>query len=173
MSDPWNRLRSLRVADVMHTQVIVLQPHQSMAEAAQLFLRHGITGAPVVDDKGHVVGILSATDFVRREARRCHCPPTQLSPVEFQVVHDEPCGPVHIEESGEELVGAHMSRGVQTVAAADSLLQAARAMCAEHIHRLVVLDARGAPAGVLTSLDLVAVLMQAAEEAAQADSPDD
>ncbi len=172
MSDPWNRLRSLRVADVMHTQVIVLQEHQSMAEAAQVFLQHGITGAPVVDDKGHVVGILSATDFVRREARGCQCPPTRLSPVEYQVVHDEPCGPVHIEEACEDRVSTHMSRGVQTIAATDSLLQAARAMCVEHIHRLVVLDARGAPVGVLTSLDLVAVLMQAAEEAAQEEQPD-
>lgn len=173
MSDPWNRLRSLRVADVMHTDVVVLHEHQSMAEAARVFLEHGITGAPVVDDKGHVTGILSATDFVRREARCCRPASTQLSPVEYEVVHDEPCGPVHIQEAGEDRVSTHMSRGVQTVAADDSLLQAARAMCAEHIHRLVVLDARGAPLGVLTSLDLVAVLMQAAEEAAQEENPAD
>ena len=163
----WERLRTLRVGDVMHTQVVTLEPHQSMAEAAKVFLQHGISGAPVVDGQGRVVGILSAMDFVRRQARAATRPATGLSPLEYEVVHDEPCGPIHIQEVEEDRVGTHMTPAVQTIAADAPLVEAARTMCLEHIHRLVVLDQHGAPQGVLTSLDLVAALMQAVDEAQQ------
>ena len=42
--------------------------------------------------------------------------------------------------------------------------EAARCMCKEHVHRLIVIDSSGAPVGVLTSLDLVSAWVGAVEE---------
>ncbi|OYV80609.1 MAG: hypothetical protein B7Z73_18960, partial [Planctomycetia bacterium 21-64-5] len=63
-----------------------------------------------------------------------------------------------------DLVASHMSALVQTVAIDQPLTAAARLMCQNHIHRLIALDDQGRPAGVLTSLDIVAALISALEE---------
>ncbi len=161
----WERLRSLQVADVMQTQVVTLHAYQTMTEAAQVLLEHNITGAPVVDEQGRVVGILSAVDFVRSKAQENLACSTQLSPLEFRTVHDEQTSTWCLEPVESDRVQAHMSQPVHTIAPHAPLAEAARIMCTQHIHRLVVIDRHGFPIGVLTSLDLTAALMQAVEEA--------
>ncbi|MEK6236133.1 MAG: CBS domain-containing protein, partial [Planctomycetales bacterium] len=78
-------------------------------------------------------------------------------------------GPFHrsfqIDEWGEEMVSARMSPAVQTVRMDVSVMQAARDMCAEHIHRLIVLDETGRVAGVATTLDFMAAVLNAVDEA--------
>lgn len=51
--------------DFMVTDLIVLAPEMSVHEAMQLFLRHDISGAPVVDDHGSVVGMLTERDCLK------------------------------------------------------------------------------------------------------------
>lgn len=53
--------------DVMQTEVLVLNASDSLLEAHQFFLRHDITGAPVVDDDGRLVGVVSISDLMRAE----------------------------------------------------------------------------------------------------------
>jgi CBS domain-containing protein len=53
--------------DVMQTEVLVLNESDSLLEAHQFFLRHDITGAPVVDDDGLLVGVVSISDLMRAE----------------------------------------------------------------------------------------------------------
>lgn len=56
---------SLRVADIMTRQVITALPATPLAEAAALMAKNHITGIPVVQEDGTVVGILSEQDFFR------------------------------------------------------------------------------------------------------------
>lgn len=56
---------SLRVADIMTRQVITALSTTPLAEAAALMARHHITGLPVAQEDGTVVGILSEQDFFR------------------------------------------------------------------------------------------------------------
>jgi len=53
--------------DVMQTEVLVLNESDSLLEAHQFFARHDITGAPVVDDNGRLVGVVSLRDLIRTE----------------------------------------------------------------------------------------------------------
>ena len=138
-----DRLQSLRVADVMNRHVIPVSGQQTMSEAAAVFVEHRISGAPVVDEHGRCVGILSATDFVGRERERA-------------------AGAVGA--AGDKVVSAHMNAAARTVSAETSLVEAARIMCAQHVHRLPVLDAQDRPRGMITSLDIVAAVVQAVEE---------
>ena len=48
--------------------VVTVMPDLSLADAAAIFLDSGISGAPVVDDSGAVVGVLSQFDFLFKEA---------------------------------------------------------------------------------------------------------
>lgn len=56
---------SLRVAQIMTRRVITVLPTTPLAEAAARMARHHITGLPVVQEDGTVVGILSEQDFFR------------------------------------------------------------------------------------------------------------
>jgi CBS domain-containing protein len=53
--------------DVMQTEVLALNESDSLLEAHQFFVRHDITGAPVVDDQGQLVGVVSIRDLIRTE----------------------------------------------------------------------------------------------------------
>jgi CBS-domain-containing membrane protein len=56
----------MRAADVMTQTVISVQPETTILQAADLMLAHRISGLPVVDGDGHVVGIVTEGDFLRR-----------------------------------------------------------------------------------------------------------
>ncbi len=56
----------MKAHDVMTTPVITVKPTASIREVAQLFLQRKISAAPVVDDQGRLVGIISEGDLVHR-----------------------------------------------------------------------------------------------------------
>lgn len=156
MNSAIERLLALRVEDLMNREVMTVSEDESMADAAQRLARFEITGAPVVDDCGRCVGVLSASDFVGKEAG--------LHPVETMMVKNTLHEPFHLERMRDDRVEAHMTPVVQTISPRASLLQAARVLCGEHIHRLVVLDQDQRPVGIVSSLDLLAALIAAIEE---------
>ena len=150
MNQATDRLYSLRVADVMNRGVVTVKADQSMSEAAAEFARWRIAAAPVVGADGDCVGILSATDFLRREAENgsratCGNAAAMMGPP-------------------RERVADFMSHAVQTVAPETTLLAAARIMCVQHVHRLVVLDSHERPIGVVSTMDVVASLVGALDE---------
>lgn len=51
--------------DIMTRALIVLTPQMPILDAARLLLRHGVSGAPVLDDDGRLVGICSEFDCLR------------------------------------------------------------------------------------------------------------
>jgi CBS domain-containing protein len=56
----------MKAQDVMTRQLITVAPDSSILEALRLMLQHRISGLPVVDKTGNVVGIVSEGDFIRR-----------------------------------------------------------------------------------------------------------
>lgn len=56
----------MKARDVMTRRVISVTPDATVLQAARLMLRHHISGLPVVDAGGALVGILSEGDFLRR-----------------------------------------------------------------------------------------------------------
>jgi CBS-domain-containing membrane protein len=165
MNSAIERLLSLRVSDVMNRGVVQVSQHDSLSQAAHTLAEKSISGAPVVDEQGRCVGVLSATDFVKRHAgRNPQRSASRLCGDEQQLSSPGPQGALNLAASGDELVCHHMSSAVQSVRAEQTLITAARMMCAEHVHRLPVLDDHGRVAGMLTSLDVVAALVHAVEE---------
>jgi DHA1 family bicyclomycin/chloramphenicol resistance-like MFS transporter len=62
--------RPATAADLMKTDVYSLSPDETVARALRLFVDRGISGAPVVDREGRVVGFLSDGDVMRFLADR-------------------------------------------------------------------------------------------------------
>lgn len=55
--------------DIMSADVITLSPETDIAQAAKTLLDNDINGAPVVDARGHVLGILCQSDLVVQQKR--------------------------------------------------------------------------------------------------------
>jgi CBS domain-containing protein len=56
----------MRADQIMTHRVITVAPDTSIVEAAKLMLRHHVSGLPVVNGAGEVIGIVSEGDFIRR-----------------------------------------------------------------------------------------------------------
>jgi CBS domain-containing protein len=58
-------LKSVTVKDYMATGLITLTPEMGVMEAVQKFLDYRISGAPVVDERGNMIGMLSEKDCLK------------------------------------------------------------------------------------------------------------
>ncbi len=60
----------MQAEDVMTRDVISIDPNSTVLQAARLMLQHHISGLPVIDNEGRLVGVLSEGDFLRRRETR-------------------------------------------------------------------------------------------------------
>ena len=58
-------LKSIRVADYMTRNLVTLKPHVSVNDSIRILLENRISGAPVVDDSGSLVGVFSESDCLK------------------------------------------------------------------------------------------------------------
>ena len=59
-----DKLRAVRVRDHMTRKLVLLDPDQEISRAAHTLIRHDISGAPVVDRGGRLVGMLTERDCI-------------------------------------------------------------------------------------------------------------
>src|SRR5262249_13415040 len=100
-------LLALTAADLMSAPVRTIPQHMPLREAARLLAREQIGGPPVPAPAGRCVGMLSATDFLRRVAEAAA--PTEGGPADWDRVD--------VEGLPEEQVGEHMTADLVVVAA--------------------------------------------------------
>jgi CBS domain-containing protein len=159
-----DQLLALRVADVMAKNVVVISANQTMGEVAQVLRDNEVSSGPVVDEAGRCVGILTASDFVKRECEMRQRERAALSGDEPSCCEAGGDRPYRLTSSVEDFAEFHMSPAVQAIDPGASLLKAARVMCAEHIHRLLVLNEFHQPVGVISTMDIVAALVNVVDE---------
>src|SRR5512136_1570585 len=63
----------LTAGDVMTREVITVKRETTIRDLAELFARHRISSAPVVDDSGAMIGIVTETDLVEQD-KSLHIP---------------------------------------------------------------------------------------------------
>jgi len=122
------------VGDLMALDPIVVRATAPLAEAAELLDRHHISGLPVVDGGGSLVGVVSQTDLVRARSTE------------------------YLWSNWPGLAVRHlMTSPAVTVIRSTPLAIAAARMDRQHIHRLVVVadDDETLPIGILSMTDLV------------------
>jgi CBS domain-containing protein len=127
----------LLVADVMTIDPIVVGVDATLEEATHLLRANAISGLPVVDASGALVGVLSQTDIL--------------------AITDSPLGRLIRSHPSGIRVGELMSSPPITIPMTGALEEAARVMIDSHVHRLVATDESGRPVGVLSALDFVAL----------------
>ena len=131
---------NLVVADLMTIDPVVVAVDASIEDAAHLLHANSISGLPVVDPLGALVGVISQTDLVG--------------------VIDSPVGRLIRARPSGLRVGELMSSPAMTVPMTGSLRDAARTMVDAGVHRLVATDDTGRPVGVLSAIDLVTLFLE-------------
>ena len=137
----------MKVIDLMTSDVVAVRPGTPLKEAARLMVTSRVSGLPVTDDAGVLVGIITEGDFLHREVER-------ERPRRHGLL-DALLGGAH-SLAEAELVEEAMSTGVVTIPPEATLADAARVMAAREVKRLPVVDDRGRVLGVISRADIVA-----------------
>lgn len=134
------RFDRMAVGDLMTTDPVSVDVDATVEAAERLLAAYRISGLPVVDATGHLVGVLSRTDLFLEGGL-----------ASSQLVRGRASG---------LRVGEIMSSPPLTVGLSESLAEAARIMRDERVHRLVVVNERDEPIGVLSASDYVTLIAE-------------
>jgi CBS domain-containing protein len=153
------------VADVMSHDPIVVKPKTPIQEAIQIIAERRISGLPVVDDQGKLVGMLSETDLMWRETGAT--PPAYITILD-SVIYLE--NPKHYEQQLHKVLGQTvqdvMTKGhVFTTKPDCALREAARLMHEKKVHRLPVLGEGNHVIGILSRGDIIRAMASPEVEA--------
>jgi CBS domain-containing protein len=157
----------MKVRDAMSTRVVTAKPETLLADAMRTMLRERISGLPVVDAQGALVGVLTEGDLMRRAETGTE--PTHPAWLRFLL------GPGRMAReftvSHARHVGEVMTHDVIAIGADASLEEAVRLMEQHRVKRLPVLGDKGL-AGILSRADLLRAFVAAMPDAAPEDLSD-
>jgi len=146
--------RSLLARDIMTRDVITVGPDDDVEKAARLLLEHHISGLPVVDEAGKLVGIVSEADLVLQE-KGVRGP--RYTVFMGGVLYLE--NPRRFEEEFKRAVarriGDLMSKKVYTAAPDDPVAKVAAIMADRRVNRVPVVDAEQKVVGIISRQDVI------------------
>jgi CBS domain-containing protein len=135
------------VADVMTRGPSTVSPETSLRDAAAMLLDQGVSGLPVADEDGKLVGIITEADFVAREAERD-------GPRRHRILAAL-LGREHSALASADQVGDVMATKVETVSETDTVAAVAHMMLRHNVKRLPVIDEKGRLVGIVSRADVV------------------
>ncbi|MCC3413071.1 MAG: CBS domain-containing protein [Microcoleus sp. PH2017_29_MFU_D_A] len=142
------------VADVMSRDPILARPETPLNEAIKILADRRISGLPVVDENGLLVGVISETDLMWRETGVT--PPAYIMVLDSVIYLENPSRyERELHKALGQTVGEAMSQEPVTIEPDKSVQAAAKLMHDRSIHRLPVVDSAGKVIGILTRGDII------------------
>lgn len=150
-------MKHSKVGSVMTTEVVRATYGTPFKEVARLLGEHRISGLPVVDEDDKVIGVLSETDLMIRQAET----PDPYEPKKhFRLTALTPAARRQAAKARARTAGQLMSEPPVTVHADDTIVEAARTMAQHRVERLPVLDEADRLVGIVTRRDLLQVFLR-------------
>ncbi len=159
-------MRELVAKDVMNTEVLKVHDDMTVAELAEFLVDHEISGVPVEDADGHLVGVVSLSDVAgsltgRDEAVLTHTEREYYLTSWEERFNAEDIAGLRIAES-EETVAEIMTPSILAVDEETPVGKVAEKMIDARIHRLLVTRGKKV-VGIITTTDLLGLLVEDAE----------
>jgi CBS domain-containing protein len=156
-------MQNKTVKDVMNPDVITVRDRMTAEELAACFEDNEISGAPVVDDEGRLVGVVSLKDLVRRVTGSGSPAPDRSDPVYYLRDWEDQINPEDFKQlrvvDTETTVADLMSPVVHSIPEGMSAKACARKMLEHRVHRLLVTE-DGELKGIVTSFDLLQLVAE-------------
>jgi CBS-domain-containing membrane protein len=155
-------LFELTAEDLMSRDVLSIPAGMSVRAAAHRLAQAGISGAPVVDEAGHCLGVFSRADLVRyleEGPKPVPAPPSDDMFADWQVMD--------LEALPGDDVTCFMTPATVTAGLETRIGELARLMYYSHTHRVLITEGAGKVVGIVSSLDVLGAL--AGEELARAE----
>ncbi|HVV29848.1 MAG TPA: CBS domain-containing protein [Mycobacteriales bacterium] len=140
-------MRSLRVRDVMTSEVRSVRRTTPFKAVAELLTGYGVSAMPVVDGERTVVGVVSEADLMRKQLPHRRWPRSRK---------------LDARTAAELMTSPAVTAGPDM-----RVPEAARRMTHEHVKRLPVVDAYGKLLGIVSRADLIAVFVRGDAELAE------
>ena len=143
--------------DIMRKNVVTVNYATPLSEVERRLSDHRIGGAPVTDESGHIIGVISVKDLIERYAENTESHPRRgpgffhLSSEEMQ---DEDFDTFEVPDEAEETAGDIMTGEVFSVAADAGLKQIAGQMVKHRVHRLLV-EEDGKYIGLISTMEIL------------------
>ncbi|PIG91157.1 phosphoribulokinase [Gloeocapsopsis sp. IPPAS B-1203] len=138
----------------MSRDPIVVRSETPLNEAIQILAEKRISGLPVVNDTGKLVGIISESDLMWQETGVT--PPAYIMILDSVIYLQNPAKYERdLHKALGQTVGEVMSSDPVTVSPDKTLREAAKLMHDREVRRLPVIDSEGKIIGILTRGDVV------------------
>lgn len=152
-------VQARRVKQIMSKEVVYVDCADTVQEALNLMVENRVAALPVVDGNRRCVGMLSTSDMVdvARDVNEDILHLDELTSLTGGWLVER-----LRQDLGESSIEELMTIGVETITPEVTIEQAARDMLRHHVHRLPVVDQEGRLVGIVSTMDILAVLAEGA-----------
>jgi CBS-domain-containing membrane protein len=144
----------VKVREIMTRDVVTVGPDTPVHRIARLLCDRALSGLPVLDGSGRLVGIVTELDLIVRN--------TRLEPPAFFQILDGRIpleSPAHFEKRLRHILGTRaadvMTEKVVTVDADQQVEELAALMVSRGVNPVPVVERNGALAGIVSRADIV------------------
>lgn len=138
---PQKKIQQVQVSDYMTRQLTTFTPDQSIGEVTEILIKKNISGGPVLDETGNLIGIISEGDCLK-----------QIVKGKYSNVPNDP-----------GVVSDHMVRDVITIAPDVNILEAAARFLSMKVRRFPVMQ-EGRLIGQISQRDVLRAVDQLEHE---------
>ena len=147
------------VDDMMTREVKLLNPDQTISDAVLEMAKHGISGAPVVDKSGQLVGIITENDILsalKNTGKKLEMvyPSLSMVSVTFIETMEEKETIEAFKEIANTKVSDIMTKGVTTVQSGSKLALVVNLIILKGVNRIPVMDG-GKVIGIVSRTDII------------------
>jgi CBS-domain-containing membrane protein len=152
-------LQAETAAELMSANPVSVREDATLKEALALLIDKGFSAAPVIDDAGRPVGVLSRSDVLihdRESAQYLRKAPEYYHKEELHTPAGEPLGKgFQVEKVDRTMVRDIMTPAIFTVAPETPAARVVHDLLSLKVHRLFVIDDNGVLVGVVSTFDVL------------------
>lgn len=159
--EPVKRKKEVTAKEIMNPEVVTVGEDMTLQELATFLTEREISGAPVTNERGKLVGVVSLTDIALSAAESGEAAPPATRPGARTSGWETKLNPddlrqMHIENAGRA-VRDIMTPTVYTIPDSTPVSKIARTMISGRVHRLLVTHGKRI-VGIVTTLDMLKLL---------------
>jgi CBS-domain-containing membrane protein len=151
----------MKVVDVMTKDPVTIGPETPLKDVADMLVARGISGLPIVESTGELVGVVSEADLLVKEKG---AEPEARGGFGWHWLVSRAAGVEERAKLAARTAGEAMSAPAISIRPEQQVAEGARRMVENQVNRLPVVDEQGKVIGIVTRADLVRVFSRSDQE---------